>query len=97
MTDVRTTVGQLESWLDEVRTLHGELLLAPATDGGAIFPHYFQYAILTHFPLEKSRQLRAVVEDFRATSLVAREKIKSWSLIFNVHRFIRHCGSSGEQ
>lgn len=58
MTDVRTTVGQLESWLDEVRTLHGELLLAPATDG------------------EKSRQLRAVVEDFRATSLVAREKIK---------------------
>uniref|UniRef100_A0A0K0D6U5 t-SNARE coiled-coil homology domain-containing protein n=1 Tax=Angiostrongylus cantonensis TaxID=6313 RepID=A0A0K0D6U5_ANGCA len=26
-------VSQLESWLDEVRTLHGDLLLAPATDG----------------------------------------------------------------
>ncbi|RCN40678.1 SNARE domain protein [Ancylostoma caninum] len=58
MTDLRNIVGQLESWLDEVRILHGELLLAPATDG------------------EKSQQLRTIMENFRATSLVAREKIK---------------------
>ncbi|XGW35634.1 hypothetical protein V3C99_019106 [Haemonchus contortus] len=58
MTEIRTIVNQLESWLDEVRTFHGELLLAPATDG------------------EKSKQLRAIVEEFRATSFVAREKIK---------------------
>ncbi|KIH43702.1 hypothetical protein ANCDUO_26287, partial [Ancylostoma duodenale] len=58
MTDLRNIVGQLELWLDEVRILHGELLLAPATDG------------------EKSQQLRTIMENFRATSLVAREKIK---------------------
>ncbi|WKY15201.1 hypothetical protein Q1695_000584 [Nippostrongylus brasiliensis] len=58
MTEVRTIVGRLEKWLDEVRILHGELLLAPATDG------------------DKSKQLRDVVEDFRATSVIAREKIK---------------------
>ncbi|KAK6760104.1 hypothetical protein RB195_021569 [Necator americanus] len=58
MTDLRNIVGQLEIWLDEVRMLHGELLLAPATDG------------------EKSQQLRTIMENFRATSLVAREKIK---------------------
>lgn len=58
MADLRNMVGQLESWLDEVRTLHGDLLLAPATDG------------------EKSRQLRNIVENFRAKSWVAREKIK---------------------
>ncbi|KHJ92957.1 Skp1 family, tetramerization domain protein [Oesophagostomum dentatum] len=58
MTDLRNIVGQLESWLEEVRILHGELLLAPATDG------------------EKSKQLRDIMENFRATSMVAREKIK---------------------
>ncbi|KAJ1353409.1 hypothetical protein KIN20_010032, partial [Parelaphostrongylus tenuis] len=58
MTDLRNLVGQLESWLVEVRTLHGDLLLAPATDG------------------EKSKQLRGVVEEFRAKSWLARDKIK---------------------
>ncbi|VDM74623.1 unnamed protein product [Strongylus vulgaris] len=58
MTDLRSIVGQLEAWLEEVRILHGELLLAPATDG------------------EKSQQLRTIMENFRATSMVAREKIK---------------------
>ncbi|KAE9416032.1 hypothetical protein Angca_008563, partial [Angiostrongylus cantonensis] len=33
ITNLRSMVSQLESWLDEVRTLHGDLLLAPATDG----------------------------------------------------------------
>ncbi|CAJ0610424.1 unnamed protein product [Cylicocyclus nassatus] len=59
MTELRNIVGQLESWLEEVRILHGELLLAPASDG------------------EKSQQLRVIMENFRTTSLVARQKIKN--------------------
>ncbi|VDK52202.1 unnamed protein product [Cylicostephanus goldi] len=59
MSELRNIVGQLESWLEEVRILHGELLLAPASDG------------------EKSQQLRVLMENFRTTSLVARQKIKN--------------------
>ncbi|CAJ0597833.1 unnamed protein product [Cylicocyclus nassatus] len=33
MTELQNIVGQLESWLEEIRVLHGELLLAPASDG----------------------------------------------------------------
>ncbi|VDK52439.1 unnamed protein product [Cylicostephanus goldi] len=59
MTELRNIVNQLESWLEEARILHGELLLAPVSDA------------------EKSRQLRVIMENFRTTSLVARQMIKS--------------------